>query len=197
MTIDQSLLLQARGAHGLEREDARVLVTHTQGAHGLVGEDARVLSNPTKGAHGLARISISGDHHLGGAAARVSGGGTFHSAPSRLAAMDVNLTLKNPNLGLFVVEPDLQKQKEGTASPFPSLQPGQQGNKGDSTTGNKGDSKTSNKKMGNLDPSLGMAALNPGKYDLGNRNMGLVGLGNASQPGLVTEGFVHATSSSR
>ncbi|PON34636.1 hypothetical protein TorRG33x02_352940, partial [Trema orientale] len=50
-------------------------------------------------------------------------------------------------------------------------------------------------KTGNLDSSLGAADFNPGKHDLGNLNKGLVGLGNAIQPGLVTEGLVRAASS--
>ncbi|PON39934.1 hypothetical protein TorRG33x02_341540, partial [Trema orientale] len=156
------------------------MATHTQGAHGLVGEEVRVLSNPTQGAHGLAKIS--GNHHLGGAAARAPGGGYLAAAPPSLATMDVNITLQNPNLGLFVVE----TQKDGAACPL--LQHAQLSTK----MGNKGDLNS-----GNLDSSLGAAALNPGKHDLGNLNMGFSGLGNANQPGMVTEGLAHATSSSR
>ncbi|PON90215.1 hypothetical protein TorRG33x02_140650, partial [Trema orientale] len=93
--------------------------------------------------------------------------------------MDVNITLQNPNLGLFMVE----TQKDGAACPHAQLS---------TKTGNKGDLNS-----GNLGSSLDAAALIPGKHDLGNLNMGLSGLGNAIQPGMVTESLAHATSSSR
>ncbi|PON62776.1 hypothetical protein TorRG33x02_277920 [Trema orientale] len=44
-SYDQGLILEARGAHGLEKDDARVMVNQKQGAHGLVGENARASKN--------------------------------------------------------------------------------------------------------------------------------------------------------
>ncbi|PON62531.1 hypothetical protein TorRG33x02_279050 [Trema orientale] len=74
---DQGLILEASGAHGLEKDDSLVLVNQKQGAHGLVGENVRASA---QGAHGVVASSIplqhqaTGDHHLGGAAARGGGG---------------------------------------------------------------------------------------------------------------------------
>ncbi|PON54716.1 hypothetical protein PanWU01x14_193390 [Parasponia andersonii] len=76
--------------------------------------------------------------------------------------MDAQITLKNPNLGLFVVDTDSHMQKDAAAELFPSVHYEQKGNKDDSPkTGNHG---------------------------LGNLNPGIVGLGNAIQPNLVNDG---------
>ncbi|PON43415.1 hypothetical protein PanWU01x14_274380, partial [Parasponia andersonii] len=78
------------------------------------------------------------------------------------ATMDAQINLKNPNLGLFVVDTDSHMQRDAAAEFFPSVHSEQKGNKDDSPkTGNHG---------------------------LGNLNPGIVGLGNAIQPSLVNDG---------
>ncbi|PON31874.1 hypothetical protein TorRG33x02_357180, partial [Trema orientale] len=59
-----------------------------------------------------------GDHHLGGAAARVH----MAAASTRPANMDALVTLRNPNLGLFEVVSDPNSQRDAAAALLPLVQ---------------------------------------------------------------------------
>ncbi|PON62775.1 hypothetical protein TorRG33x02_277910 [Trema orientale] len=100
---------------------------------------------------------VPGGHHLGGAAARVSGGESLHKAavPSRFVAMDAHITLKNPDLGLFEVDTDPHIQGDAAADLLPLFQSAKMGNKEPSPkTGNL----SNVPKKSNLGSSLGVAA---------------------------------------
>ncbi|PON33478.1 hypothetical protein PanWU01x14_352360, partial [Parasponia andersonii] len=103
------------------------------------------------------------------------------------ATMDAQITLKNPNLGLFVVDTDSHMQRDEAVELFPSVHSEQKGNKDDSP---KMGNVSNFSKKGNLGSSLdaAVAELNSGNHGLGNLNLGIVGLGNAIQPSLVNDG---------
>ncbi|PON49449.1 hypothetical protein PanWU01x14_230330, partial [Parasponia andersonii] len=101
-------------------------------------------------------------------------------------AMDAQITLKNPNLGLFVVDTDSHMQRDAAAELFPSVHSKQKGNKDDSP---KTVNMSNFSKNGNLGSSLdaAVAELNSRNHGLGNLNSGIVGLGNAIQSSLVND----------
>ncbi|PON34217.1 hypothetical protein TorRG33x02_353720, partial [Trema orientale] len=145
------------------------MLNQKHGAHGLVGENARASA---QGALGMAeRTSTSlqhqapGDHHLGGAAARVP---HMAAASTRPANMDALVTLKNPNLGLFEVVSDPNSQRDAAADLLPIVH-AQLGNK-TSKTGNG----SHLPKKSNLGTSLGpdAAKSNSGNHGLGNLTAG-------------------------
>ncbi|PON38986.1 hypothetical protein TorRG33x02_343850 [Trema orientale] len=110
------------------------------------------------------------------------------------AAMDTQITLKNPNLGLFVVGTDSHMQRDTAAELFPFVQSAQMGNKEISPkTGNL----SNFSKKSNLGSSLGVAVdeFNSGNHGLGNLNPGLIGLDNANPLSLVNDGSDHVAPS--
>ncbi|PON41693.1 hypothetical protein PanWU01x14_287560, partial [Parasponia andersonii] len=103
------------------------------------------------------------------------------------AAMDAQITLKAPNLGLFVVDIDSHMQRDALAELFPSVLFEKKGNKDDSPkTGNISNFSKKGNLASSLDPNV--AELNSGNHGLGHLNPGIVGLGNAIQPSLVNDG---------